>query len=249
MPRSSLRPRQRTFVQNPPKWVTKMLADNFETLEDSVPSPWLPRLDAFEAGDHGRLTARLREYGCGTYGCVFPTLDPQIVLKVTTDSTEAEFAARYANNLPHHFCVFYQQIVTLGENEAGRATYLLWREAADRVGMFVDDIAESRGGRVAAEASKRVKAQWRAGQLAFEALYAGDPPQEIAKTRENWITACAEMGAVEGLTNLANGMIQANRELGVIFGDVHEGNIALVHRPAGSTWVISDPGNIAIYSS
>ncbi len=73
-------PKRLPLVRNPPEWVTKMIAESYETLEDTVPPQWLPRLTNIERVGDG-IAGDTKEYGCGAYGCVFPTLDPNVVLR------------------------------------------------------------------------------------------------------------------------------------------------------------------------
>lgn len=83
----------RSLVQNPP-WVTQALAESYKLIDDKVPPEWMPQLATVKQGRNNTLVGSLLEYGCGAYGCVLATGDPKTVLKVTSDESEAEFAAQ-----------------------------------------------------------------------------------------------------------------------------------------------------------
>jgi hypothetical protein len=94
------------------------------------------------------------ELGTGAYGTVVQTEDPKIVVKITTDRSEAHFAAasleygmvgrgivryHYAVRLPVDLHTSWRaatgrrKVVRLG---AGDPVYALWRDAAEKVGMI-----------------------------------------------------------------------------------------------------------------
>lgn len=105
------------------------------------------------------LSADEPEYGCGKFGCVFPTTNPKVVLKLTTDRGEAAFAQYAATNgQPPLGIVKYYKVVRIGKIYCGETytghmvkrrpsrkdsglplvegdtVYAIWREAADNVG-------------------------------------------------------------------------------------------------------------------
>lgn len=78
---------------------------------------------------------KYEEYGCGHYGCVLPVPDGRIVLKVTSDPTEAAFVAIYLGLKDKPLgIVRYHQIVQLPEKYRRRPTYAIWRDEAEHVG-------------------------------------------------------------------------------------------------------------------
>jgi hypothetical protein len=204
-------------------------------LEEKVPAAWLPKLDRTKA--HGnRISARIPEYGCGAYGCVFPTLDKEIVLKVTTDSTEAEFAAQLAQHLPVPIVTAYRIVMLLpSAKRQGRKVYLLWRETAQQVGQIdkvLGDLTED-----------TISRQHAAAQTAFHLLFDGLPAQQELRA---WRATVEQMGKLPDLRYLADGMLRAYDEQGVFFGDLHGGNLGLCKRGTGWKWVITDPGHVAV---
>lgn len=214
-----------------PAWVTKHLADSWVTLEQKVPTKWLPKLDRTTSKGK-RLVAEIPEYGCGAYGCVMPTNDPQIVLKLTTDDTEAQFAARLANQLPVPIVTKYELVMQLPTaKRQGRDVYLLWREAAEKVGE-VDKV-------VGEHAEIAIDKQHKAAQAAFDKLARGEKAErELAA----WQVALQGMAKIKALSWLANGMLAAFQQRGIFFGDIHGGNLG----QARGQWVITDPGHVAV---
>jgi hypothetical protein len=227
-----------SLKQNPP-WVTHVLADAFESLSSQVPPQWLPELENVRGGPRGTLVAEIQEFGCGAYGCVLPTLDPAVVLKVTTDDTEADFASQLAADLVTPICVEYYMAVALSARHAGRPIFLLWRESADDVGNLAAVLGP--------EAEKLIDAQHVAAQAAYKALYEKQDARDLLR---RWEHACGQMAAAGELGTLATGMLEVYRKQRVFFGDIHAGNLGRVFRGSErGQWVITDPGHVAVIGS
>ena len=133
-------------------WVGRVLTDWWPTLRDAVGSDRLmPRSAPRE--NPRRKRVQLREYGCGYYGCVFPTGNSGLVFKVTTDSSEAAFvaAARTIEAWPHGMVLYTNVWQLAGEKHGRRPVYVLWREAAGHVGellrLYDDGIPQRKLGR------------------------------------------------------------------------------------------------------
>lgn len=227
-----------------PAWVTKIIAKHYEELEGIVPLKWLPRLTKAKA-QGGKFTATMKEYGCGAYGCVLPTHDDQVVLKLTTDDTEAEFAADLAGKLAAPIVVKYHRTEELPDKYKGRQSFLLWRDAADHVGD-IDRVVNERGGDGRA-VDKAIAAQHKAAGKAFDVLDSkGWNNKKAQKLIAEWEVAARAMGeTAPELKPLALGMIRVLRENKVFMGDVHRGNIGRVN----NRWVVIDPGHIAVLNS
>lgn len=220
------------YVANPPQWLTTHLAASYVTLEETVPPKWLPKLERTRPAKGGKLLAEIPEYGCGAYGCVIPTLDPTVVLKVTTDETEAEFAAKYAKNLPVPVVTIYHLVAELpSAKRQGRKVFLLWREAADDVGK-IDKV-------VGPQAEDAINEQHQRAQVAYALMSDGAEAKAAVK---EWRDKMVAMGKVPELRWLAEGMTRAFDEQGIFWGDIHGGNLGR----ARGEWVITDPGNIAL---
>lgn len=246
-PSNPLRERDFDLFENPTPWVTSVLSAHFTELEELVPPAWLPKLAKTKAVGT-TFTGELTEFGCGAYGCVLPTLDPKVVLKVTTDDTEAEFAAELSDKLPDPICVAYFKVLylqgkTRGPRQGvrtdgeGAKIYLLWREEASEVGK-IDEI-------VGDHAERAIHAQHTAAMNAFIAISKGEPHEALF---EQWKRACGAMGRVKELGYVSAGLLRA-AEAGIFISDVHGGNLGLAMRSGKKEWVITDPGNVVVLST
>ena len=101
---------------------------------------WVPSTALMPQHSDGETTPEHSDgeivvYGCGHYGCVMPTDQPGIVLKLTTDPTEVRFVAEMlaAKQQPAGV-VRYDAILELPETYRKRKLYLIWREDAYDVG-------------------------------------------------------------------------------------------------------------------
>ena len=132
-----------TGSQKPPEhpqkpWVGRVLTEWWPTLRDAVGSDRLMPRSAPKRNPR-RKRVQLREYGCGYYGCVFPTGNSGLVFKVTTDSSEAAFvaAARAIESWPRGMVLYTHVYQLAGEKHGRRPVYVLWREAASNVGELL----------------------------------------------------------------------------------------------------------------
>jgi hypothetical protein len=222
-----------TFVPNP-AWVTKAIADSFETLESKVQPEWLPKLTEVR-GRRGTLLASMREYGCGAYGCVLPTLDPKVVLKATTDPTELEFAVKVSQTLVVPVVVHYYLAIRLSATHNGHAIGLLWRESAQDVGQL-----DKHG-----PALEAISVQHRAATAALIAINEGRY-DALRSLMDAWVATCHAMAQIPELAFAAHGLVRVWRDQRVFIADVHEGNLGRCIRHGKLTWVITDPGNVVI---
>lgn len=224
-------------VRNP-AWVTTAVADSFETIDDVVPGKWMPQFNHVLPKGKNTLTARLTEYGCGAYGCVLATLDPDTVLKVTSDPTEAEFAAQLAPTLVAPIAVDYRMVVRLAGKRHGRPIHLLWRESATDVGKLADYVKPA--------TMKLVDAQHAAAQAMYDALYDGKNAVKIRVGVERWIASVRKLRVDPALELLAVGLEKVYDKQRIVFGDLHDGNLGRCIRNGEPTWVITDPGHVAV---
>lgn len=238
-PRSNPAPE---FVPNPP-WVAKVIADNYHRLETEIGPQWLPKFGDLRAS-RNRISASIKELGCGAYGCVLPTINHDIVLKVTSDASEMDFVVKVLPDLPTLITTKYVAWMWLKNVHDGRRVGLLWREAADFVGRIVDALPESR----ALDALVAIRAQHDAASQALVAAMKGhmrDLPGLLAV----WAGLTERMTRIPELRFMAMGMLAAWEQQGVFFADVHEGNVGRVTRDGQQLWVITDPGNVVVIGS
>ena len=107
---------------NPPPWAKRFMKTAWAALTSAVGPDRLP------AGP-GAV-----EFGCGHYGCVWPTASGQVV-KITTDETEASFVAACLRMGGVPGMVRYHQILHLpGLFHRKRPVFVIWRDEAWNVG-------------------------------------------------------------------------------------------------------------------
>lgn len=226
--------RARSLVPNPP-WVTQAITAAWESLTTKVKPEWIPRLEDVHSA-RGHVVGDFQEYGCGAYGCVYPTLDPGVVLKVTTDETEAEFAAYLSKDLVAPIVTTYRMVMSLPAEHEGRRIYLLWRESADDVGGIVEGSNES----------NMIWNQHKAAQKAYNLLFDGVGGPKLERALAEWKHRTQQMAMYPELGFVAGGMLAVFDQQGIFFGDIHAGNLGRVLRNGKPTWVISDPGHVAV---
>jgi hypothetical protein len=149
---------------NPPAIFDNVLIDAYEALEKVVPNQhWLPpaesvlTLDGQEAerlrtaiakgeDKYGYLKDALaklgkkkrklgfREYGAGHYGSVYPTAEPGVVIKITTDKTEAKFImaamslAQKEGKWPRGIVRYHGIFQVADRIIRNRPVFILWRD-------------------------------------------------------------------------------------------------------------------------
>ena len=176
------------------------LARIFETLEGRIQAQWLPKLVDLTPTPTG-AHAHIVEYGCGHYGCVFPTLDPNVVLKVTEDDTEAEFAAHLSTTIAVPICTTYYDVIEVPRDQVKHPTFLLWREAASHVGGIEEMVDDPD------EALRLIRQQHVAAQHAFDLIHRaterGTDPDDLAAVVEVWVDTCVEMATQTAVPELA----------------------------------------------
>lgn len=222
------------FVDNPP-WLTKAIADVYDVIQKKVPPEWLPRMDNAKSR-RGKFTAEMKEYGCGVYGCVIPTLDPGIVLKATTDTTETEFAAELGQSLVVPVVVEYHMVVALAAKHHGARVSLLWRESAEKVGELEKGSLK-----------KVIEVQHHAATRVLLAIKQGVTQRKIlGPLLEQWMARLDKMAEHPELRYVATGMQRVWREQSIALLDVHAGNLGLCDRSGRKEWVVTDPGNVVV---
>lgn len=112
-------------VRENPAWSNAAVTDLWSQLERRVGKKRMPL----------RRGSKYREYGAGRYGVVLPTGQTGVVLKLTTDKSEAMAAAWLARQRrPLPGIARYYDVLELPVKHRGRTVYALWREEAHYVG-------------------------------------------------------------------------------------------------------------------
>ncbi len=118
------------LVRFNPAWTNSALLRSWSALERSVGPSLMPiltekRVDKIKAV----------EFGTGAYGTVIPTKTKGWVVKVTSDESEATFAAiamslrKFPSGIVH-----YKRVFHVPGSHDGRPIYILWRQEANHVG-------------------------------------------------------------------------------------------------------------------
>jgi len=222
---------------NPP-WLTDLVGDFWHSLEGKVPPEWFPKISDVRGGRGGKLVGELKELGCGNYGCVLPTQSPDVVLKATTDQSEIEYAAHLAHAVPVDVTAEYFMVVGLNSKIDKRPVALLWREAADHVGEIQRAIPRGK------KAVALIVAQHRCASRILLGHSKGLTATVMQPFIAGWLDSLDAMAEIAELQFVALGMKQCFAEQGVMFLDVHEGNLGRVLRAGTHRWVITDPGNV-----
>lgn len=123
------------MLDDAPPWTRRFLTDNWDSIRrGSMPNgEWMP-VEAPGSKPKARLIDAL---GCGHYGCVFATNTPGLVMKVSSDPSEAEFiqAALKIGEWPEGI-VKYQAIQEIPGSFKGRPVFVIWREEAYDLGKL-----------------------------------------------------------------------------------------------------------------
>lgn len=261
----------KALVRNP-AWANKIIAETWEQLQERVPQ-WLPRLEAVQPAGSGKIAGKLQEYGCGNYGCVYPTTAPGVVMKMTTDDTEAEFAAKIAPTLKHRICTEYYKVMSLLDVPDNPNIYLLWREEAMLVGKIHDTVFDDYSPERATAIYELMYVQHSSAQIAYAIMngdqdeylamqdfVAGLMPEQLAILEAGdmdnavaaWVSSVGDLAVcgVPYLEELFAGILDVYNDQHIFFGDLHDGNLGAVWRGEGVGrkihWVITDPGHIAV---
>ncbi|MGH7176825.1 MAG: hypothetical protein ACREJC_05535 [Tepidisphaeraceae bacterium] len=119
------------MLADAPPWTLRFLTDHWETIRRGSMDAWMPR----EGSGSTTRKRKADALGCGHYGCVFLTNTPGLVMKISSDATEATFinAALKLGEWPDGI-VKYQAILDLPGAHRGRPVFIIWREEAFDVG-------------------------------------------------------------------------------------------------------------------
>lgn len=118
------------MVRDNPAWSNKALSAVWPRLEKKVGRRLMPK----QRRTRGSIRL-LEEYGTGRYGVALPTHEPGVVLKVTTDLSEAIYAATACKRKRQPAgIVRYDRVYGIDGQHQGRSLYALWREEATYVG-------------------------------------------------------------------------------------------------------------------
>ena len=107
-------------------WVEELLPHIVDEIETNVAPRYRPKWNF--------LDREYEEYGCGHYGCVLPTHDSDVVLKLTTDRTEALFVTNVLHgdqDITRGLVRYHAIRWVVGRRREDRdgVVFAIWREA------------------------------------------------------------------------------------------------------------------------
>lgn len=224
-------------ISDNPPWAVEAISAVYETLEAKVPPPWLPKLERVSSRRE-TMTAQMHEYGCGVFGCVFETLDPKVVLKLTSDPSEVEFAVHLAPTLIEPVVTNYYLAIQLSSQYNGRRLSLLWRESARQVGQVEQVLGEA--------VEDAIGRQHDIAKQIYIALFHGRLEEALDRF-DDWKRSLDNIAELSPeLSWLVAGMARIHDQQQIFLSDVHSGNLGIVSREGRDVWVITDPGNVVV---
>lgn len=256
----------RYLERNAAPWVDRTIRKAWERIASVAPDGALP------VPLPGKTT-EFRDFGSGHYGCVMPTTEEGVVLKLTTDVSEANFVSLLVNDPEfRHFdlsgLVHYYDIIKLkGLTHKRRPIFAIWREEAYSVG-FAAGYPGPRWQREMMrfkDLTHIVQVYLRPGKPGFEkrrekvlrladwaARFRGEDMPSWVKNPEKSAIAIEQLHYFSiGLSN-TQGIYHVGETLyellsaDVILADVHLNNIGKVRRDDYEMVVITDPGHMVL---
>jgi len=207
-----------------------------------------------------------KEYGCGGYGCVFPTKKESYVVKITTDETEAKLIATFLHpnfEVPQEGIVEYKDMFVVLEKRERRHVFFILRKSAEKVGevelsssskkllsaffVHASNVNELLKNKKLIPTESHIKSalekelQWGEKQPP-KAQALKIPPSKGKLAVAYNFAACKqlakEMCKTESLYSVGVALGDL-LEQGIVLADVHRGNIGYSYGEV----VITDPGN------
>ncbi len=125
------------MIDNPP-WIDRLLTEHWTDIAAALEEPaWMP-ITVEMGRARRRAVPPEAEYGCGSYGCVMATSQPNVVCKITTDKTEARFIElaweRFGAHWPEGIVRYLKLAKLEGSRHKNRDAWILWRTEAWDVG-------------------------------------------------------------------------------------------------------------------
>ncbi len=252
-----------SYRANPP-WADKILGASYSAIATAAPRSALPIPEERVDRSSGRKKKGWKEYGTGHYGTVYPTNTPGLVMKLTSDPTEAAFVAAYLS-IPGRErsigIVDYHAVYRVpGVLKSKRPVFVIWRDEAVNVGYQAIErwIGQSRD-------PSYYRRSWNQfSRCLGDAKTAANKIRTLlkkpvttpsgARRREDLIERYTDdfqsaTGAMqsEPLGNYVGEAMDMMMRNGLLLADVHINNIGMptgeVAEQIGETCIITDPGH------
>jgi hypothetical protein len=189
-----------------------------EDLEETA-ERWIPAMEA------SSMPAPVKKdiLGCGNYGCAFGTIDPRIMVKLTSSQNEAEFL-NYQKEAKFNGVVSVHFVLYLGR----KIGWMIWRDR-------LDSCCESAVGSLLVEHDLRHET-FDAGVLAGRKFKAWDESvygkamskyEALLRTGSNEAIQeiCLKIAEIPGLRDIGQGLHDMAEYNDLFLGDLHLGNI------------------------
>ena len=220
----------------------KVIVKNRELIEQSViKSSYVPIYNDVNLG----------LLGCGSNGCAYKTKSKSIILKVTSDLREVKFviAAMNLGEWPEGVVQYYQIILIddkLKDSYAAQVfMYGLWREKAFFVGKIsVHNMSKD----LRTLLSILSRCKYLSDVIRYYEHFSTDPNYENMRPAPKSVILQEYLTITESNVGEFNSILHAMNwyaKHGILFGDLHLGNIGSVRRKENDNkyiWAIIDPG-------
>ncbi len=132
-----------SYRSNPP-WSNDILTSQWDQILAAGGASLMPK------HTKARTKIKAEEFGTGHYGVVMPTVTPSIVMKITSDSDEADFITWVTLHTQfgkdHPGLIPYYRIAQLhGSQRLKRDVFVLWRAEAEDVGATFPEYSYAYG--------------------------------------------------------------------------------------------------------
>lgn len=219
-------------------WVDRTLQLAWDRIVPVAPKGLMPLVV-----EHGkRAHVQVEEHGCGLFGCVMPTEDPNVVVKLTSDQGEAFFIATALRfgYFPPGIVEYFGIYRVANAFHARDPLYITWREAASHIGWL--DTASSE------EADELRTALETYADAVYDILESRiQIEQAVGATKARQRIAAAIPLIEQTLETMPSEIADTlvyYYERNILIGDVHSGNIGLVGDEL--TPAITDPGGVVV---
>jgi len=251
-------------TQSNPAWTNSILKTSFQRIAEAAPRSAMPLSTDVLDERTGKMKRGWKEYGTGHYGTVFPTNTEGLVMKITSDPTEAAFVAAYLSlptrERPNGIVGYHAVVQITGVTKNNRPVYVIWRDEAQHVGVS----ALGAWVRNSRDPGYYMRSHRISINLLWDAKLIGDKIKNLlkkptstpsgqhrrAQTLERLIDSFQER---TGLMQSEPMAIEVGRAMddmlhnGLLLADVHANNIGMptgeTLNDIGETCIITDPGH------
>lgn len=223
----------------PPRGTIRFVKDHWDRIDDVVTKALRkiePRLDSALAG----IDFANDMYGCGVWGCAYPTNLKGYTVKVTIDPNEGPVAYQVlrSHTLRNHpGCAYMLGVWQLRQKRADRGVrpiYVILRED-----IIPIDTLDPRSDELLA-AEQLVLMKLVSAQL-NKYIHEGADEEEFQRVYEYWLDMIRILKVFKETRQIAYFMEEFYEKIGIVLADVHIGNVG--KRKGQQGWVVYDLGH------